>query len=97
MRRRQEESRNKILVEELNRITKESGLSTKLSKEFTTNYSDGADELTLVRSGLDDTMVNAYQSIREAWHSRDDVNSLRLAAYLVSIDRISNSYYAKGL
>ena len=97
MRRRQEESRNKILVEELNRITKESGLSTKLSKEFTKNYSDGADELTLVRSGLDDTMVNAYQSIREVWHSRDDVNNLRLAAYLVSIDRISNSYYAKGL
>ncbi|MEC9415135.1 MAG: Glu/Leu/Phe/Val dehydrogenase [Pseudomonadota bacterium] len=97
MRRRQEENRNKILVEELNRIMTESGLSTKLSKEFMTNYSDGADELTLVRSGLDDTMVNAYQSIREVWHSRDDVNNLRLAAYLVSIDRISNSYYAKGL
>ena len=51
----------------------------------------------LVRSGLDDTMRTAYQAMRKVWHERDDVNDLRMAAYLVSIDRVAGSYRAKGL
>ena len=96
MRRRQEETRNQLLVEELGRIVTESGLNTKLSENFIEKYSAGAGEIELVRSGLDDTMVNAYQSIREVWHGRDDVNDLRLAAYLVAIERIAPKLSFKG-
>ena len=85
------------MVNELKRIVSESGLNTKLSDDFIQKYSEGAGEIELVRSGLDDTMVNAYQSIREVWHSRDDVSDLRLAAYLVSIERIAQTYHSKGL
>jgi glutamate dehydrogenase (NAD(P)+) len=35
--------------------------------------------------------------MREVWHGRDDVEDLRTAAYLVSIDRIAKGYVAKGL
>jgi glutamate dehydrogenase (NAD(P)+) len=42
-------------------------------------------------------MRTAYQSMREVWHSRDDVTDLRTAAYLVSIDKVAKSYRAKGL
>ena len=97
MRRRQEETRNRLLVKELNRIVKTSGLKTRLSNEFIKKYSEGAGEIELVRSGLDDTMVNAYQAMSEVWNSRDDVDSLRLAAYLLSIERIADTYHAKGL
>ena len=97
MRRRQEETRNRLLVKELNRILKTSGLKTRLSNEFIKKYSEGAGEIELVRSGLDDTMVNAYQAMSEVWNSRDDVDSLRLAAYLLSIERIADTYHAKGL
>ena len=97
MRRRQEETRNSLLVKELNRILKASGLNTRLSNEFIKKYSEGAGEIELVRSGLDDTMVNAYQAMSEVWNSRDDVDSLRLAAYLLSIERIASTYHAKGL
>ena len=97
MRRRQEETRNSLLVKELNRILKTSGLKTRLSNEFIKKYSEGAGEIELVRSGLDDTMVNAYQAMSEIWNSRDDVDSLRLAAYLLSIERIASTYHAKGL
>jgi len=97
MRRRQEETRNSLLVKELNRILKASGLKTRLSNEFIKKYSEGAGEIELVRSGLDDTMVNAYQAMSEVWNSRDDVDSLRLAAYLLSIERIAGTYHAKGL
>ena len=39
----------------------------------------------------------AYQSMREVWHARDDVDDLRMAAFIVAIDRIAASYRAKGL
>tara|TARA_B100000965_G_scaffold196004_1_gene163745 strand:+ start:145 stop:1575 length:1431 start_codon:yes stop_codon:yes gene_type:complete len=97
MRRRQEETRNSLLVKELNRILKTSGLKTRLSNEFIKKYSEGAGEIELVRSGLDDTMVNAYQAMSEVWNRCDDVDSLRLAAYLLSIERIASTYHAKGL
>ncbi len=64
---------------------------------FKEKYLRGADELELVRSGLDDTMRIAYQSMREVWHARDDVKDLRTAAYLVSIGKVAASYRAKGL
>ncbi len=50
------------------------------------------DELNLVRSGLDDTMRNAYGEIREVWRSRDDVTDLRTAAYIVAIDKVAHYY-----
>ena len=39
----------------------------------------------------------AYQSMREVWHGRGDVDDLRTAAYLVSIGKVAASYRAKGL
>ncbi len=48
-----------------------------------------SDELTLVRSGLDDTMREAYGQIREAWRSRPDVPDLRTAAYMVAIEKVA--------
>ena len=51
-----------------------------------------ADELNLVRSGLEDTMCEAYQEIRHIWRSRDDVSDLRTAAYILAIGRVANYY-----
>ena len=68
-----------------------------LSDAFKAEYVRGAGELELVRSGLDDTMRTAYQSMREVWHGRKDVEDLRIAAYIVSIGRVASSYRSKGL
>ncbi len=97
MQRRQEEARHQLLVDELERLSADSGIGWSLSPGFKQKYLRGADELELVRSGLDDTMRAAYQAMREVWHGRDDVEDLRVAAYLVSIDRVAKSYQAKGL
>jgi glutamate dehydrogenase (NAD(P)+) len=97
MQRRQEEARHQLLVDELERLSADSGIGWSLSPGFKQKYLRGADELELVRSGLDDTMRAAYQSMREVWHGREDVDDLRVAAYLVSIDRVAKSYQAKGL
>ncbi|WP_120635799.1 Glu/Leu/Phe/Val dehydrogenase [Ruegeria sp. EL01] len=97
MQRRQEEARHELIVSELERLDRYLGDAWTMSPNFKSKYLRGADELELVRSGLDDTMRIAYQSMREVWHSRDDVEDLRTAAYIVAIDRVSSSYRAKGL
>jgi glutamate dehydrogenase (NAD(P)+) len=97
MGRRQEEARHQLIVEELERLSKDKELGWTLSPDFKTKYLRGAGELELVRSGLEDTMRTAYQAMAEVWRSRDDVKDLRTAAYLVSIDRVATSYRAKGL
>ena len=51
-----------------------------------------SDELNLVRSGLDDTMRQAYQEIREVWRSRDDVPDLRTAAYVLALQKVAHYY-----
>jgi glutamate dehydrogenase (NAD(P)+) len=51
-----------------------------------------ADELNLVRSGLDDTMRQAYGEIREVWRTRNDVKDLRTAAYILALDKVAHYY-----
>ncbi|WP_037307684.1 Glu/Leu/Phe/Val family dehydrogenase [Ruegeria halocynthiae] len=97
MQRRQEEARHELIVSELERLDRYLGGAWSMSPNFKAKYLKGADELELVRSGLDDTMRVAYQSMREVWHGRADVGDLRTAAYIVAIDRVSKSYRAKGL
>jgi glutamate dehydrogenase (NAD(P)+) len=97
MQRREEEAQHLVLVNELERLSADKGLGWTLSPDFKARYLKGAGELELVRSGLDDTMRTAYQSMRNVWHEREDVHDLRTAAYLVSIGKVAASYRAKGL
>ena len=97
MQRRQEEGRHDLLIQELERLSNEKSLGWTLSPDFKAKYLKGAGELELVRSGLDDTMRAAYQAMREVWHGRQDVEDLRVAAYIVSIGRIASAYQSKGL
>ncbi len=92
MQRRQEESRHRMLIDELERLTGKS-----VSATFSEKFLKGADELALVRSGLEDTMRGAYQSIAEVWRARPEVTDLRTAAYLVSIGRVAAAYKSLGL
>jgi len=92
MERRQEEARHKLLIEEMERL-----VGRPVSADFRQRYLQGADELQLVRSGLDDTMRIAYQAMREVWHTRRDVPDLRIAGFILAIDRVAQTYQAKGL
>ncbi len=97
MQRREQEARNEMVIHELERLSDAMGDKWDLSHDFRTKYLKGAGELELVRSGLDDTMRAALQSMRALWHEREAVTDLRMAAYLVSIEKIAASYKAKGL
>ena len=97
MGRRQEEARHQLIVDELHKLDDHLGDAWSMSPDFKEKYLRGADELELVRSGLDDTMRTAYQACSKVWNERDDVTDLRTASYLVAIDRVATSYRAKGL
>ncbi|MEL6998331.1 MAG: Glu/Leu/Phe/Val dehydrogenase [Pseudomonadota bacterium] len=92
MQRRQEEARHRLLVDEMERLT-----GNPVSDDFRQRYLRGADELELVRSGLDDTMRDSYQAIARVWRARENVPDLRTAGYIVAIERVAETYQAKGL
>jgi len=57
----------------------------------------GADEEDLVNSGLEETMVYAYNEIRETWKKNKKIPDLRTATFVVAINKIANSYIALGI
>ncbi len=57
----------------------------------------GGDELALVRSGLEDTMLNSYNQIREVWKSKPETGSLRTAAFVAALAKIGSDYAKLGI
>jgi glutamate dehydrogenase (NAD(P)+) len=57
----------------------------------------GADEIDLVRSGLEETMINAYQQIRLLGRQKPDIHDLRTAAFASAILKISSDYLNMGI
>ncbi len=57
----------------------------------------GTEELDLVRSGLEDTMRDAYQAIRETMLTSDAIDDLRTAAFAVALEKVVRSYREMGL
>ncbi|WP_136635837.1 Glu/Leu/Phe/Val family dehydrogenase [Pseudooceanicola onchidii] len=97
MQRRQEEARHELIIRELERLDSYLGNAWSMSPGFKSKYLKGAGELELVRSGLDDTMRAAFDSMRAARDAKAEVTDFRTAAYIVAIDRVAASYRAKGL
>lgn len=56
----------------------------------------GARELDLVRSGLEDSMVSAYENIRGVY-KRKNLDSLRTAAFVYALNSIGESYEELGV
>jgi glutamate dehydrogenase (NAD(P)+) len=57
----------------------------------------GADEIDLVRSGLEDTMVNAYDQIRDIFKRKKTIEDLRMAAFISALNKISGDYVRLGI
>jgi glutamate dehydrogenase (NAD(P)+) len=57
----------------------------------------GAEEIDLVRSGLEETMINAYHQIRDIQVQNPKIRDLRTAAFVNAITKISNDYISLGI
>lgn len=92
MERRYDELRGQHLISVMESLTNKT-----VPDWMVANVVHGADELDLVRSGLDDTMRIAFQELHDTLRSNDKVNDYRTAAYVVAISKIARSYVDLGV
>jgi glutamate dehydrogenase (NAD(P)+) len=57
----------------------------------------GPDEVDLVHSGLEETMITATREIMEYWNSNNEIPDMRTAAYVVAINKVGTSYAELGI
>ncbi|GIV32967.1 MAG: glutamate dehydrogenase [Chitinophagales bacterium] len=57
----------------------------------------GAEEIDLVNSGLEETMIFAYHQIREIYKRNKGIKDLRTAAFLNAITKVADDYMAMGI
>ena len=92
MQRRFDEVRGHYQIEALESLT-----GKVLPQALKDKIDAGASELDLVRSGLDDSMRQAFQGILEVRNGNDKITDLRTAAYVTAIRKIARSYLDVGI
>lgn len=92
MERRYDEMRGQHLITALESMTQ--GTAPDWLKDEIVR---GADELDLVRSGLDDTMRLSYRELSNTMRENDKIKDFRTAAYVVAISKIARSYFDIGV
>lgn len=92
MERRFTENQNANILAQIEHMT-----GSKVSDEQRKIIVHGPDEIDLVRSGLEDTMIKATNEILECWHKYPDIPDMRTAAFVVAINKVGNSYLELGI
>ena len=92
MDRRLAEAQGQKIIEAI-----ESGIGKKLDEDSKSKLLTGPDEINLVRSGLEDTMREAYGEIKEQFLGNEKVTDRRMAAYALSIRKIADIYESMDL
>ena len=74
------------------------GLTGKTISSFERDFIlRGADEVDLVRSGLEGTMIAATHEIVDIWQKTPGIPDMRTAAYVCAINKIATSYAELGI
>ncbi|MFI5171887.1 MAG: Glu/Leu/Phe/Val dehydrogenase [Chitinophagales bacterium] len=92
LQKRFEQSSNMKIVDTIEELS-----GKKLNQKEIDALVKGPDEIDLVRSGLEETMINSYASIRNQLKTNPQCNNLRTAAFVVAINKIAGDYMAMGI
>ncbi len=92
MERRYDERRGKMIIDAIEGIS-----GSQVQDVFRRDLIHGADELELVRSGLDDSMRLALQDIIQVKNQYDEITDYRTAAYVIALKKIARSYFDVGI
>ena len=92
MQRRAEENRLSNLIDGIELMT-----GREFPENLKSNALQGGAEIDLVRSGLEDTMRNTYETISEVWNNEKVNCDMRTAAMMVAVKRIAQSYHSIGI
>jgi glutamate dehydrogenase (NAD(P)+) len=69
----------------------------KVSDRDRAVLTQGAREIDLVRSGLEETMITAYHTIREQWLRDKRIEDMRTAGFVVAINKVGSDYMNLGI
>ena len=92
MERRLDEYRGQQIINAI-----EDATGKEVNQETRKKLITGADEIILVRSGLEDTMRLAYQKISNTFREHKDIMDFRTAAFVVAVSEIANTYSKMGV
>jgi glutamate dehydrogenase (NAD(P)+) len=90
--KRFEENHNKLIVNQLELMS-----GQKIPDDIRKKLLMGADEVDLVRSGLEETMITATHEIVNLWNQHPDIRDMRTASFVVAINKVGNSYSELGI
>ncbi len=92
MEKRFNENMNSQIVSQMESLS-----GKKMSEKDREYIVHGADEVDLVYSGLEETMITATHEIMNAWKADPSIPDMRTAAYVVAINKVGTSYAELGI
>jgi glutamate dehydrogenase (NAD(P)+) len=92
MEKRFTENMNHHILGEMENLT-----GKKVSEHEREFIMHGADEVDLVRSGLEETMITATREIMDIWQNNSAIPDMRTAAYVCAINKVATAYAELGI
>ena len=92
MEKRFSENVNASIIQQIEKTT-----GKEIEKKQRDFIMHGADEVDLVYSGLEETMIAATNEIMTCWKSNPKIPDMRTAAYIVAINKVATSYAELGI
>jgi glutamate dehydrogenase (NAD(P)+) len=92
MEKRFTENMNQHILSQIEELTGKEVISRE--REFIVH---GADEVDLVYSGLEETMITATREIMDEWKRNPQIPDMRTAAFVVAINKVGTSYAELGI
>ena len=86
------ENQNNVLLDQMERLT-----SKPVDAGIRKNILHGPEEVDLVYSGLEETMITAVNEVMDCWKQNPSIPDMRTAAYVVAISKVAVSYAELGI
>jgi len=86
------ENQNNVLLDQMEKLTK-GNVDSSIRK----NILHGPEEVDLVYSGLEETMITAVNEVMDCWKQNPAIPDMRTAAYVVAISKVAVSYAELGI
>lgn len=92
MEKRFNETMNERILQEIEQLT-----GKRVDDKNRSLIKHGADEIDLVHSGLEETMITATREIMAEWKNNENIPDMRTAAYVVAINKVATTYAELGI
>jgi glutamate dehydrogenase (NAD(P)+) len=86
------ENQNNVLLDQMEKLTSQS-----VDSGIRKNILHGPEEVDLVYSGLEETMITAVNEVMDCWKQNPAIPDMRTAAYVVAISKVAVSYAELGI